>query len=55
MIVLALWGGTLISGLVPAYGISWQGHLFGALGGIVAARLLHVARARAGRAAGARL
>ena len=55
VIVLALWGGTLISGLVPAYGISWQGHLFGALGGIVAARLLHVARARAGRAPGARL
>ena len=46
VIVLAVWGGTLMTGLVPSQGISWQGHLFGALGGILAARLLHVARAR---------
>jgi membrane associated rhomboid family serine protease len=43
VIVLALWGGTLMTGLIPSQGISWQGHLFGALGGILAARLLHVA------------
>jgi membrane associated rhomboid family serine protease len=47
VIVLALWGGTLMTGLIPSQGISWQGHLFGALGGILAARLLHVA-ARSG-------
>lgn len=46
VIVLALWGGTLMTGLIPSQGISWQGHLFGALGGIVAARLLHVAASR---------
>jgi membrane associated rhomboid family serine protease len=44
--VLLLYGGTLLLSLVPASGVSWQGHLFGALGGVVAARLLH-ARARA--------
>ncbi len=39
-LVAAVWGTTLLSGLVPQDGISWQGHLFGALGGIVAARVL---------------
>jgi membrane associated rhomboid family serine protease len=43
VIVLAVWGGTLMTGLIPSQGISWQGHLFGALGGILAARLLHAA------------
>jgi membrane associated rhomboid family serine protease len=50
--VLALWGGTLMTGLIPSQGISWQGHLFGALGGILAARLLHVAAARSRTPAG---
>ena len=36
--MLAIWGTTLLRGLVPEDGISWQGHLFGALGGILAAR-----------------
>ena len=44
--VLAIWGTTLLRGLVPEDGISWQGHLFGAVGGVLAARLLH-GRARA--------
>jgi membrane associated rhomboid family serine protease len=35
-----LWGATLLQGLAPETGISWQGHLFGAIGGIVAARVL---------------
>jgi membrane associated rhomboid family serine protease len=35
-----LWGGVLLGGLVPREGISWQGHLFGAIGGVVAAQLL---------------
>jgi membrane associated rhomboid family serine protease len=40
VVVLAVFGTTLLSGLVPTPGVSWQGHLFGALGGIVAARLI---------------
>jgi membrane associated rhomboid family serine protease len=46
--VLAVWGTTLLQGLVPEDGISWQGHLFGAIGGIVAARLLHRRAVREG-------
>ena len=41
LIVLAVWGTTLLQGLVPTDGVSWQGHLFGAVGGVVAARTLH--------------
>jgi len=40
-VVVAVWGGTLLSDLVPRDGISWQGHLFGAVGGVVAAWLLN--------------
>jgi membrane associated rhomboid family serine protease len=39
-VVVAVWGATLLQGLEPETGISWQGHLFGAIGGVVAARLL---------------
>jgi membrane associated rhomboid family serine protease len=46
--VLVLWGGVLLGGLQPREGISWQGHLFGAIGGVVAARVL--ARPDQGRA-----
>lgn len=48
VVVLAVWGTTLLQGLVPEDGISWQGHLFGALGGILAARLLHRRAVQAG-------
>ena len=35
-----LYGGVLFSVLPGQRGISWEGHLFGLIGGIVAARLL---------------
>jgi membrane associated rhomboid family serine protease len=35
--VAALWGSALLSGLIPHDGISWQGHLSGAIGGVAAA------------------
>jgi membrane associated rhomboid family serine protease len=40
VVVVALFGTALLGGLAPQEGISWQGHLFGAIGGVVAARLL---------------
>ncbi|MGI8713334.1 MAG: rhomboid family intramembrane serine protease [Solirubrobacteraceae bacterium] len=40
VIVGVVWGGALISSLVPHHGISWQGHASGAIGGVVAAWLL---------------
>jgi membrane associated rhomboid family serine protease len=43
--VVAVYGATLLSGFVPTPGVSWQGHLFGAIGGVVAARFLHHGRA----------
>ncbi|MEQ1788102.1 MAG: rhomboid family intramembrane serine protease [Acidimicrobiales bacterium] len=40
IITFMLYGGALW-GLLPSPGVSWQGHLFGALGGVVAAWLIH--------------
>ena len=40
LVVVVVWGATLLQGLVPETGISWQGHLFGAIGGVIAARVL---------------
>ncbi len=40
VVVGVVWGGALLSSLVPHYGISWQGHACGAVGGVVAAWLL---------------
>ena len=40
IVVALVYGSSLLLGLLPRAGISWQGHLFGAIGGIVAARLL---------------
>lgn len=41
LVVLAIYGTTLLVGLVPTPGVSWQAHLFGGVGGVVAARALH--------------
>ncbi|MBV9818641.1 MAG: rhomboid family intramembrane serine protease [Solirubrobacterales bacterium] len=49
LVVGVVWGGALLSSLVPQHGISWQGHACGAIGGVVAAWLLGAHRARAGR------
>jgi membrane associated rhomboid family serine protease len=38
--VAAIWGTALLGGLIPQDGISWQGHFFGAVGGVLAARVL---------------
>ena len=46
IVIAALFGTALLGGLAPQQGISWQGHLFGAIGGVVAARLLMTARER---------
>jgi len=37
LVVVVLYGTTLLFGLAPRDGISWQGHLFGAIGGVLAA------------------
>ncbi len=39
-VVVAVWGVTLLFGLLPKAHVSWQAHVFGAIGGVVAARLL---------------
>lgn len=40
LLVILVWGGALLGGLLPQSGISWQGHLFGAIAGVLAAWLL---------------
>jgi membrane associated rhomboid family serine protease len=42
--VVALWGTALLGGLLPQDGVSWQGHFFGAVGGVLAARVFTRAR-----------
>lgn len=48
-IVGAVWGLALLSSLIPRDGISWQAHLFGAIGGVLAAWMLHRTRQPATR------
>jgi membrane associated rhomboid family serine protease len=50
LVVLAVYGTTLAFSLIPHPGISWQAHLFGAIGGIVAARMLDRTRRAAAAA-----
>ena len=52
-LVAVVWGGALLASIVPHYGVSWQGHVCGAIGGVVAAWLL-ARRARAPRRLGGR-
>jgi membrane associated rhomboid family serine protease len=40
VVVGVVWGGALLSSIVPHAGISWQAHVCGAIGGVVAAWLL---------------
>jgi membrane associated rhomboid family serine protease len=42
VVVAMVYGSTLLFSLVPHDGVSWQGHLFGGIGGVIAARLLDV-------------
>jgi membrane associated rhomboid family serine protease len=37
LLVGVVWGGALLSSLVPHFGVSWQAHLCGALAGVLAA------------------
>jgi membrane associated rhomboid family serine protease len=46
LIVGVIWGGALLSSVVPHYGVSWQGHVCGAIGGVVAAYILRNERPR---------
>ncbi len=39
-VVGAVWGGALLASVVPHAGISWQGHVCGAIAGVVAAYVL---------------
>lgn len=46
VLIMLVYGG-ILWGLLPRPGVSWTGHLFGALGGVLAAAVLH-RRAEAG-------
>jgi membrane associated rhomboid family serine protease len=48
VVVAVLFGGALLTSLVPHSGVSWEDHAFGAIGGLLAARLLSDDRAPRG-------
>lgn len=39
IVAVMLYGGAIV-GVIPQAGISWEGHLFGTIGGVLAARML---------------
>jgi len=39
-VIAVVYGSALLGGLLPEDGVSWQGHFFGAVGGVLAARVL---------------
>jgi membrane associated rhomboid family serine protease len=49
LVVGAVWGSVLLASLVPQGGVSWQGHLSGAVGGVVAAYMLRRQRPEVAR------
>ncbi|HEX3688345.1 MAG TPA: rhomboid family intramembrane serine protease [Solirubrobacteraceae bacterium] len=49
VIVGVVWGGALVSSIVPHAGVSWQAHVCGAIGGVIAAWLLAGRQAGRGR------
>jgi membrane associated rhomboid family serine protease len=51
VVVLVLFGGALIYDLIPHTGISWEAHLFGGIGGVIAAAGLSRGRSAATGAA----
>ncbi|MBF6620836.1 MAG: rhomboid family intramembrane serine protease [Patulibacter sp.] len=40
VVIAVVWGGMVLTSLTPTEGVSWQAHLFGAIGGVVAAWML---------------
>jgi membrane associated rhomboid family serine protease len=52
IVVGVVWGGALVSSVVPHYGVSWQAHVCGAVGGVVAAAVMSSARPARGKPAG---
>lgn len=40
IVVIVVWGSALLGGLLPQDGISWQGHLFGGIAGVLSAWIL---------------
>jgi membrane associated rhomboid family serine protease len=46
VVVGVVWGGALLASLVPRQQVSWQGHVCGAIAGVIAAWMLASQRAR---------
>ena len=49
LVVGVVWGGVLVASVVPHAGVSWQDHVSGAVGGVIAAWLLSAPRRRVRR------
>lgn len=45
-LVVIFWGFALLKGLLPQDSVSWQAHVFGAAGGLLAARMLSASRTK---------